>query len=70
MSNLSDAATTRHHRRSGSHLWDATRSQQRYATVGFMVSVTNLVLMLTLIGSPNTDRLIFLLLTVMAGIKQ
>ncbi len=29
-----------------------------------MVSVTNLVLMLTLIGSPNTDRLIFLLLTV------
>ena len=64
MSNLSDAATTRHHWWSGSYLWDASRSQQRYATVGFMVGVTNLVLMLTLIGSPNTDRLIFLILTV------
>ena len=46
------------------HLWGASRSQQRYAAIGSMVGVTNLVLMLTLVNSPSTERLIFLLLTV------
>ena len=46
------------------HLWGASRSRQRYAAIGSIVGVINLVLMLTLVNSPSTERLIFLLLTV------
>ena len=64
MSNFSEGTTTRHHWWSGVHLWSASRSRQRYAAIGSIVGVTNLVLMLTLVNSPSTERLIFLLLTV------
>lgn len=62
MRNFSEATTTGHHWWSVMHLRRASR--QRYASIGSMVGIANLILRLTLVDSPSTERLILLLLTV------
>ena len=64
VSNFLDAIRPPSHWWPVTHLRSATRTQRRYAAIGAMVGVINMILMLALFKSPTPGRLFFLLLTV------
>ena len=66
VSNFLDAIRPPSHWWPVTHLRSATRTQRRYAAIGAMVGVINMILMLALFKSPTPGRLFFLLLTVVA----
>ncbi len=62
MRNLSDATATHSRWWLGILPQSRVRVQRQYIIIGSIVGGTNLALMLTLVGSPSTERFIFLLL--------